>query len=92
MFHVDQSEMPIPIRKKSQERRRRAADHHRKVRQEMKKHRESLEMDEDGYLRKKRYISHRRSVEVMVTADNAMHRSHDDVEHYILTLMAIVSN
>ncbi|XP_078494159.1 A disintegrin and metalloproteinase with thrombospondin motifs 9 isoform X2 [Ciona intestinalis] len=42
--------------------------------------------------RKKRYLSYPRNVEVMVTADNAMLRSHDDVEHYVLTLMAIVNH
>ena len=41
--------------------------------------------------RKKRYISLSRNVEVMVTADNDMLNAHDDVEHYVLTLMAIVS-
>ncbi|CAK8698557.1 unnamed protein product [Clavelina lepadiformis] len=42
--------------------------------------------------RKKRYLSYPRNVEVMVTADNAMFASHDDVEHYVLTLMAIVNH
>ena len=41
--------------------------------------------------RKKRYLSLPRNVEVMVTADNDMVNSHEDVEHYVLTLMAIVS-
>uniref|UniRef100_H2ZL21 Peptidase M12B domain-containing protein n=1 Tax=Ciona savignyi TaxID=51511 RepID=H2ZL21_CIOSA len=42
--------------------------------------------------RKKRYLSYPRNVEVMVTADNAMLQAHDDVEHYVLTLMAIVNH
>ena len=41
--------------------------------------------------RKKRYFSLPRSLEVMVTADNGMMKTHEDVEHYVLTLMAIVS-
>ena len=41
--------------------------------------------------RRKRYVSLPRNIEVMVTADNEMVNSHEDVEHYVLTLMAIVS-
>jgi len=49
-------------------------------------------MDDDATRsRKKRYVSLARNVEVMVTADNEMLKAHDDVEHYVLTLMAIVS-
>lgn len=51
----------------------------------------SRNSDEEPRSRKKRYISYPRNVEVMVTADNAMLKAHDDVEHYVLTLMAIVS-
>lgn len=45
----------------------------------------------DRIKRRRRYLSHPRHVEVMVTADNSLFRLHHDVEHYVLTLMAIVS-
>nr|CAB3220003.1 A disintegrin and metalloproteinase with thrombospondin motifs 9 [Phallusia mammillata] len=48
--------------------------------------------DEAERSRRKRYLSYPRNVEVMVTADNMMVHSHDDVEHYVLTLMAIVNH
>ena len=45
----------------------------------------------DSTKRRRRYLSYARNVEVMVTADNSMLQLHRDVEHYVLTLMAIVS-
>ena len=41
--------------------------------------------------RKKRSVSIPRNIEVMVAADSDLVRTHTDVEHYVLTLMAIVS-
>jgi len=53
---------------------------------------ESLETKEKkSFRRNKRHLSLPRNVEVMVTADNGMVNLHEDLEHYVLTLMAIVS-
>lgn len=41
--------------------------------------------------RKKRSLSQPHTIEVMVTADNTLAKAHADIEHYVLTLMAIVS-
>lgn len=42
--------------------------------------------------RTKRSVSHKNYVEVMVAADHLMLRYHkDDLQHYLLNLMAIVS-
>lgn len=43
--------------------------------------------------RQKRSVSYKNYVEVMVAADHLMYKYHgDDLQHYILNLMAIVSN
>ena len=64
----------------------------RQVLEVLKLH-DSLVFDENvrEEKRRRRYLSYARNVEVMVTADNSMLRLHRDVEHYVLTLMAIVS-
>lgn len=43
--------------------------------------------------RQKRFLSYPRYVELMVTADAKMTRHHGpNLEHYILTIMSVVSN
>lgn len=50
------------------------------------------ETSERAKSRTKRYLSYPRNVEVMVTADNKMYRAHtSNLQHYVLTLLAIVS-
>lgn len=52
----------------------------------------SIEDGSNLHSRKKRFLSYPRYVEVMVTADTKMVRHHgQNVQHYILTLMSIVS-
>lgn len=54
----------------------------------------SLENESNSpHSRKKRFLSYPRYVEVMVTADARMVQHHGrNLEHYVLTLMSIVSN
>lgn len=59
-------------------------------RQNDRRHRRS---ESEMNRRKKRSLSKERYVEVMVAADHEMKRFHgDDLEHYLLTLMAIVAS
>jgi len=52
----------------------------------------SVEDGGNSHSRKKRFLSYPRYVEVMVTADTKMVRHHgQNLQHYILTLMSIVS-
>lgn len=57
----------------------------------------NLSMEDAGnnphsHSRKKRFLSYPRYVEVMVTADTKMVRHHgQNLQHYVLTLMSIVS-
>lgn len=52
----------------------------------------SIEDSGNQHSRKKRFLSYPRYVEVMVTADTKMVRHHgQNLQHYVLTLMSIVS-
>lgn len=52
----------------------------------------SVEDGGNSHSRKKRFLSYPRYVEVMVTADTKMVRHHgQNLQHYVLTLMSIVS-
>lgn len=52
----------------------------------------SIEDGSNPHSRKKRFLSYPRYVEVMVTADTKMvHHHGQNLQHYVLTLMSIVS-